>query len=206
MWRLWLMVGALLATASAGQTSAPGDIGVGRLLIATKDLGDPNFAETVILIVDYDSEKGASGLILNRRTKVALTKLFPDLKTAPGDPVYQGGPVEVSGAQALLRAHSKPENANRVFGDVYVTGSRDLIEKSVAAASDPSSFRLYVGYGGWGAGQLEREIDLGAWELLNGKTSIVFDDDPDSLWSRLEEMAHSRIAMSRAAVVPRRLN
>jgi putative transcriptional regulator len=205
MWRLWLIAGALLATAFAGQTNAPGDIGVGRLLIATKDLADPNFAETVILIVDYDSEKGASGLILNRRTTVALTKLFPDLKNAPGDPVYQGGPVEVTGAQALLRAHTKPENANRVFGDVYVTGSKDLIEKSVGA-SDPASFRLYVGYGGWGAGQLEREIDLGAWEVLNGKTSIVFDDDPDSLWSRLEEMAHSRIAMRRAARVPQRAN
>ena len=194
MWRLWRLMGALAAIALCGQNQDTEEIGVGSLLVANKELADPNFAQTVILIVDYDSDKGASGLILNRRTKVDLTKVFPDVKGAPSDPVYQGGPVEVNGAQALLRSHTRPENATHVFGDVYVTGSKELIEKSVAAAPDPARFRLYVGYGGWGPGQLEHEIDMGAWEVLNGKTAIVFDADPDSLWSRLEELTHSRIA------------
>ena len=123
MWRLWLLIGALALTALPAQNPSTDQIGVGRLLIANKELGDPNFVQTVILIVDYDGEKGASGLILNRRTKVELAKVFPDVKNAPSDPVYQGGPVEVNGAQALLRSHEKPGNASHVFGDVYVTGS-----------------------------------------------------------------------------------
>lgn len=201
MWRWCLILGALVTTAVAGQNAASMDVAVGRLLIATKSLADPNFERTVILIVDYDSDKGTSGLILNRRTSVALSKVFPDVKNVPGDPVYQGGPVEVSGAQALIRAHDKPENATQVFGDVYVTGSKELIEKMVGASPDPASFRLYVGYGGWGAGQLEHEVELGAWEVLNARAAIVFDDDPDSLWSRLDELAHSRIAMSLPPII-----
>jgi len=177
-------------------------LAVGKLLVAARELGDPNFAETVILIVDYDPDKGTSGLIINRRTDVPLSKVFPAIKTARNDPVYQGGPVETTAAQALLRASARPANATRLFGDVYVTGSKELIEKSVAAATASSSFRVYVGYGGWAPGQLEHEIELGAWDVLNGLPPIVFDDDPDSLWGRLEETAHERIVWKEAPILP----
>src|SRR5581483_2112201 len=181
-------------------------LGVGKLLLAAAELGDPNFAKTVILIVDYDPEKGTSGLVINHRSEVPLAKVFPDVKTAASDPVYQGGPVEPTAAQALLRSATRPESATRVFGDLCVTGSKELIEKCVAAAAAPSSFRLYVGYGGWGPGQLEHEVELGAWDVLNGRAAIVFDNDTDTLWKRLDEAAHSRIAwnlFSRPPQAPR---
>src|SRR5947209_3312411 len=97
MWWRLLIVAAVLSSLGFGQYvqyGAPKDVGLGRLLVANKALGDPNFAEAVILIVAYDPEKGTSGLILNRRTKVPLSKLFPDVKTASSDAVFQGGPVE----------------------------------------------------------------------------------------------------------------
>ncbi|HZU24693.1 MAG TPA: YqgE/AlgH family protein [Bryobacteraceae bacterium] len=196
MWRRTVGIAVLLGGVAFAQYGEMADLGAGKLLIAKPELGDPNFAHTVILIVDYDRDKGTSGLILNRRTDVALSKLFPDTKTASSDPVFQGGPVEETAAQALLRSATKLDNATRLFGSVYVSGSKELIEKTVAAAPPASEFRLYVGYGGWGPGQLEHEIALGAWDVLNGRSNIVFDDDPDSLWDRLEKLAHARIAMS----------
>src|ERR1700677_3003594 len=98
------------------------DLAVGRLLVASRDLGDPNFAKTVILLVHYDEDKGAVGLVLNKRTDVPISRVFHDLKEASGrsDPVYIGGPVELSSVLALLKSPAKPEGADKVFGDVYL--------------------------------------------------------------------------------------
>ncbi len=167
---------------------------VGRLLIARPQLPDPNFAESVVLILQYDEDKGAMGLIINRRTKVPLSRVFPQVKGAKADLVYEGGPVGTSSAQALLRSTEKPEGAVRVLGDVWATGSKERIEKSVTAGDASATFRLYAGYGGWGPGQLEHEIELGGWSVLRATAALVFDDDPDSLWQRLQHQTETRIA------------
>lgn len=176
------------------QYSANQELAAGKLLIAKPKLADPNFAETVVLIVEYDEDKGAMGLVLNRRTKVSLSRVFPEVKGAKTDPVFEGGPVDKSSAQALLRSREKPADATRALGEVWATGSKDRIEKSVAAGDPASIFRLYVGYAGWGPGQLEREIELGGWSVLRATASLVFDDDPDSLWQRLQHQTETRIA------------
>ena len=181
----------LLRPAQGGSTQ---DIGVGKLLIANPDLADPNFAQTVVLIVHYDDDKGAIGVILNRRTKVTLSKVLPEVKGAKDDPVYEGGPVETASAQALLRSREKLEGATRVVSDVYASGNKAVIEKLVASGMAPSEFRLYAGYAGWSPGQLEREIAVGGWSVLRANPKIVFDDDPDSLWQRLQHAAETRIA------------
>lgn len=170
------------------------ELAVGKLLIAKPELADPNFAESVVLIVHYDNDKGAIGLILNRQTKVPLSKVLPQVKGAKEDPVYEGGPVETATAQALLRSREKPEEATRVLGDIYASGSKDVIEKSVTAGASPSEFRLYAGYAGWAPGQLEREIEVGGWSVLRATTEIVFDEKPDSLWRRLQRDTETRIA------------
>ena len=188
MWRQLVLSPALLACGAA-QELAPG-----KILIAKPELADPNFAQTVVLIVHYDSGKGALGLILNRPTKAALSKVFPDVKGAKEDPVYEGGPVQSETAQAVLRSPEKPEGATRIFGDIYASGSKELIEKSVASGASPSTFRLYVGYGGWAAGQLEHEIEIGGWSVLRANASTVFDSDPESLWQRLQHDTETRIA------------
>ena len=98
----------------------------GRFLVASRDLGDPNFAQAVILLVQYSDEHGAMGLIVNRQTDVPLSRVFQDLKEAKDrtDPIYIGGPVERNSVMALLKSASKPEDAKRVFGDVYVISSK----------------------------------------------------------------------------------
>ena len=182
------------------QQGATQDLAVGKLLVAKPELADPNFAESVVLLVHYDDEKGAVGLILNRRTKVTLAKVLPNVKGAKDDPVYEGGPVETATAQALFRSREKPEGASRVLGDVYASGSKDVIEKFVSSGAKPSEFRLYAGYAGWAPGQLETEIAVGGWSVLRANVVIVFDEDTDSLWPRLQHAAGTRIAYCPPAV------
>src|SRR5580700_4245945 len=130
--------GALLLVACAPAFCQSDDLAVGKLLVASRDLGDSNFSQTVILLVRYGEEQGAVGLVINKRTDVPIQKLFQDLKEAKGrtDPVYIGGPVELTTVMALLKTSSKPEGAAKVFGDVYLIASRDLLTQTLASSAE----------------------------------------------------------------------
>lgn len=193
------VAGAFVAWISLAALSAAQSVASGDLLIATEKLGDPNFAETVVLITQHDEDDGTVGLILNRRTKIPLAKLFPDIKGAAPDPVFMGGPVSLTAAQAILKmAVAKPQ-ATHVLNNIYATGNKDMIEDSVRSHTKSSEFRLYLGYAGWAPGQLEAEIRIGAWTVLSTRPALVFDPDPDSLWDRLTHQSHMQIA---AVIVP----
>jgi putative transcriptional regulator len=141
------------------QYGAEAQVNVGDLLVANEKLGDPNFAETVVLITQRDEEEGTVGLVINRRSEIPLSRVFPDVKGAGSDPVYVGGPVSLSAVQALLRLSAQTDEATHIAGDVYASGSKQIIEKSVRSHIASSKFRLYVGYAGWGAGQLESKSE-----------------------------------------------
>jgi putative transcriptional regulator len=175
----------------------------GKILVASEKLRDPNFAESVILILQSDIEGGTVGLIINRRTDITISQIFPKTKDATADPVYMGGPVAVTAVEALLRLTEKADQTTHIMADVYATGAKELIDKSIASRVGPSRFHLYLGYAGWEAGQLEAEIQLGAWSVLNHDLKIVFDADPDSLWLRLKDESHMQIASARADRLPK---
>src|SRR5579863_2069101 len=160
------------------------DLGIGKLLVARRDAPDSTFAETVVLVVRY-SQGGTVGLMLNRRTEVPVSRALDPLKGASGrsDPVYAGGPVELPNVLALLRANVMPEGAEHVTGKVYLVSTGDRLEKTLAKRPDPADFRVYLGYCGWAPGQLENEISQGFWKVLNGSPDIIFDAEPDTLWS-----------------------
>jgi putative transcriptional regulator len=172
------------------------DLAVGRLLVASRDLGDPNFAKTVILLVHYSEDQGAVGLVVNKRTDVPISRVFHDLKEASGrnDPVYVGGPVELNSVLALLKSASKPEGADRVFGDVYLISNRNLLARTLASPAEATVFHTYIGYAGWKAGQLEHEVDLGAWHIMPGDVATVFHADPDAVWEHLIRRTETQIA------------
>jgi len=146
--------------------------------------------------VRYDEDKGAMGLVVNKRTDVPISRVFHDLKEASGrnDPVYIGGPVELNSVMALLKSASKPEGATRVFGDVYLISSKDALTATLASHAESSVFHTYIGYAGWSAGQLEHEVQLGAWHILPADAGIVFHADPDSVWPRLVRRTETQIA------------
>jgi len=172
------------------------DLAGGRFLVASRELGDPNFAETVVLLVRYGEQDGAMGLIVNRRTDLPVSRVFRDLKEAKGntDLVYMGGPVEPGVVLALLRSTSPPEEAQLVFGGVYLVSSKALLEKTLAAKAESSKFHVYLGYAGWGPGQLEHEVELGGWQVMPAAAAEVFHSDPESVWPRLIKRTEQRIA------------
>jgi putative transcriptional regulator len=168
----------------------------GVFLVASRDLGDPNFAHAVVLLVHYDDENGAMGLIVNRRTDVPLSRVFSELKEAKGraDQIYIGGPVETGGVLALLKSASKPKDSEPIFSDVYLISSKTLLAKTLADGVEASQFHAYLGYAGWAREQLEHEVELGAWHVLPADAGNVFHSDPDSVWLRLIRRTESRIA------------
>ena len=174
------------------------DLGAGKLLVASRDLADPNFAETVVLLVHYDAD-GVVGLILNRRTEVPLSRVFEDLKAAKGrsDPIYLGGPVETPSVFALLQSKEKPEGAEHIFGGVYLLSTKSLFEKAISARPDPGVFHVYLGYAGWTKDQLRMEVQLGAWFIFQADTRTVFDSDPDSLWWQMIRKTDLKLAESK---------
>jgi putative transcriptional regulator len=178
-----------------GGQYATGEIAAGNLLVANEKLGDPNFAESVVLIMQHD-DNGTAGLVINRRTHVSLSRVFPKLRGASEDPVYVGGPVEIEVVQALFRSPAKKDHMTHISGDVYVSGNKDAIEESITLRAAASKFHVYLGSAGWAPGQLAAEIRVGAWVVLGGGTRFVFDENPDSLWSRLIRESHMRIADS----------
>src|SRR5580704_13256272 len=190
------LLGALLLFACLPGFCQTDDLAVGRLLVASRDLGDPNFAKTVILLVHYKEDQGAVGLVVNKRTDVPISRVFHDLKEASGrgDPVYIGGPVELNSVLALLKSASKPEGADKVFGDVYLIANKDLLARTLASSAEANVFHTYIGYAGWGAGQLEHEVESGAWHIMSADLGTVFHADPDSVWPRLIRRTETQIA------------
>ncbi|MBZ5611160.1 MAG: YqgE/AlgH family protein [Acidobacteriia bacterium] len=199
----WRFSAAFFVLALAPVVAQVDQLAAGRFLVASRELGDPNFAEAVVLLLQYDAEQGAMGLIVNRRSDLPLSRLFQDMKEAKGrtDTVYMGGPVELTNVLALLWSRSKPEDAKRVFGDVYLVNSKDLLQKTLAAGVEADSFHVFVGYAGWGQSQLEHEVELGAWHILAADAGNLFSSDPDSVWQRLVRRTEMQIAYSARRVV-----
>jgi putative AlgH/UPF0301 family transcriptional regulator len=196
--RLWIIAAAaLLPTGGAAQSVRSEDLAAGKLLVASRDLLDPNFVQSVVLLVRHDDDS-VVGLIINRRTQIPLARVFPELKEAKGqaDPIYRGGPVERMAALALMRARTMPEEAEHIFANVSMISSRALLDKTIAARMDPSMFHVFLGYAGWTARQLRGEVELGAWHIFPGNAAAVFDPDPETLWSRLIHKTEERIASS----------
>jgi len=191
---VWLAVLCALAVIPAAAQDS--DLAAGKFLVASRALGDPNFSETVILLLRYDEDQGAMGLIVNRRSEVPLSRVFEDLKQAKGrtDPAYLGGPVETDNVLALLKSSDAPEDAQKVFGNVYLVANKELLEKTLAEKAEPSVFHVYLGYAGWGAGQLERELEVGAWHIMRPDAASIFAPDPDSVWQRLIRRTELQIA------------
>src|SRR5215470_17377910 len=168
------------------QTRNPKGLAAGKLLVASRDLGDPNFAHTVVLLIHYDTQ-GVVGLVLNRRTDIPLSRALDGVKAAKdrSDRVFLGGPVETPAVFALLQAKARIEGAEQIFDGVYLISAKPLFEQAISARPDPKVFHVYMGYAGWTKEQLQMEVQLGAWYIFPGDAATVFNSDPDSLWFQM---------------------
>jgi len=141
---------------------------VGRLLVATPALEDPNFRRCVVLVLDHDDD-GALGVVLDRPLDVPVAEVLPGWEGQVGRPgsVFGGGPVSTGAALgvAALRpgTPAAPLGWRRMFGD---TGLIDLDTPVQVVADAFAGMRIFAGYSGWGAGQLETEVEEGSWPAV----------------------------------------
>lgn len=191
-------VGALAFSIESGfaQGASGQAPGIGKLLVARRDAPDPVFGKTVILLVRYQRD-GTLGLIINRPTEIPVSRALQGVKGAEqrDEPVYAGGPVSTRTALALLRANVMPEEGvTHVHGKVYTITSQEFLEKTVQSKAGPAELRVFMGYSGWARGQLENEIESGFWHVLPADAGLAFDEEPETLWTRLVARAEQRIA------------
>jgi putative transcriptional regulator len=194
-------VGVLAGLCGAGMPlgAADDELAAGKILVADRNLRDPHFIGTVIVLINYDDD-GAVGVILNRQSETPITRILDGVKEAAGrqDLVFEGGPVETKSVLALTRSREKRDGLHHLFGDVYAILNEGPLKKTLASGVGSSLLRFYLGYAGWGPGQLDDEVDAGAWHILTGDANTVFDSDPDSLWDRLIRRSSLSLARSEA--------
>ena len=151
----------------------------GSLLIASPALADPNFARSVVLITEHGPD-GAMGVVLNRPSEVEVGDVAPELgEIAEGEPVFIGGPVQPQ-ALIVLAEFNRVEAAAWVVVDEigFVAAETEYSELSELVRRG----RVYAGYSGWGAGQLEGELEQEAWIVERPRQAELFAADPETLW------------------------
>lgn len=158
----------------------------GKFLVASREMSDPRFLETVILLVDY-GPNGAMGLIINRPTKTKLSHAFPDMEglRTRSDIFYMGGPVKMDQVFLLIRSDSAYEDSSNVFKDVYFSGSMTALQRMIDKGETGKRFRVYAGYAGWGPRQLDAEVALGGWHVMPADGESIFEKEPSQIWPEL---------------------
>jgi putative transcriptional regulator len=160
-------------------------LAAGKVLVMERDAPDPVFAESVILLIHYDTD-GVVGLMLNQSAEVPLSRLRELEGTRQrADSAYVGGPVEGGVVTALLRAASAPPDAMHVAADIYAVQSRKGLEAALKNSKGPADLRVYLGYCGWVIPQLKNEVRLGSWHIFEHGERFAFDSEPATLWKRL---------------------
>jgi len=158
-------------------------LGKGVFLLAAPSLRDPNFRQTVVLLCEHGPE-GALGVVVNRPTAMSISEALPQvpIMEGVGHVLYAGGPVQTNQVMLLYRGSRFPENAHHVFDGVCLGGDMGMVERILTASGNEEFFRAYLGYSGWGPGQLEGEMKSGSWILVPADPTWVFEKDASSVW------------------------
>jgi putative transcriptional regulator len=170
----------------------PAALAKGKFIISTPQLNDPRFREKVVLLLQYGEKSGSLGLILNYPTKVNLSDAFPkrNLFKRKSQQVYIGGPVGMKQVFSLIRLRGSTEDREmpelqKVFGDVYLTSGEENLETVVEKLKPYEELRVYIGYAGWAAGQLEFEMKTGHWLVWNADPAMIFNTNPAEVWPEM---------------------
>ena len=185
-----LILGPLLSWHSPIAAELNGDL-TGQLLVATEDMADPRFIETVIYIVRQNTE-GTFGLVINRPLGNGpiddLLKGFgAEAKQSKREvTVHYGGPVSTLQGFVLHSDDFMLDSSIKVKDGISMTSDIKMIE-AIASGKGPKQFLIMLGYAGWAPGQLEAEIKSNAWFVVAGEKSLIFDKDAEKKWQRASD-------------------
>jgi putative transcriptional regulator len=177
----------------------------GRLLVATPNLGDPNFERTVVLVLE-DGDEGALGVVLNRPSELDVAEPLPEWARAAASPpvVFIGGPVAPSAAVCLARLGSTGDargwqpllDPNGPSGGMRArVGTLDLDSDPDETIPRLDEIRVFAGYAGWGPGQLQREIDDGGWFVVDADAGDPLSPAPEDLWATVLRRQRGTLAL-----------
>lgn len=163
--------------------SEPPDIDLcNHFLISMPQMADQNFTQTLTYICDH-SREGAMGLVINRPLDLSLKEILAHLDmdtlalAQPTMPVYAGGPVQGERGFVLHSPSAKPWlSTHEIHPELHLTTSLDILE-AIARGEGPERYLIALGYAGWGAGQLEQEIQNNAWLSCPADADILFATD-----------------------------
>lgn len=174
----------------------------GSLLIAEPFLGDSNFERSVVLVCEHN-DSGTFGLVMNNLTNLNLSDIIEEIH--PDLPVFLGGPV---GQNTLHFVHRRPDlidDSIRIMDGLYWSGNFEQIKQAVNLGTlTDRDARFFVGYSGWGEGQLENELDQKAWIVSRTDADFLFDTPADEFWRGvLKRMGGEYRAIAHYPVDPR---
>nr|WP_245618517.1 YqgE/AlgH family protein [Knoellia aerolata] len=172
-------VGVQNGTVTADRTT-------GRLLVSTPHLDDGVFHRSVILMLQHDDD-GAQGVVLNKPLGAEVDAVLPGWGEHIASPqtLFQGGPVQVDSALGLVtvpREVGLPPGSQRLFGSVAII---DLDTPPLLVMPEVGGLRIFAGYAGWSAGQLEGELRRGSWFVVDSVPGDLLTADPEHLWSQV---------------------
>jgi putative transcriptional regulator len=160
--------------------------GRGKFLIAARKLIDPNFSETVVLLIDYGSH-GAMGVVINRPTPIKLSEVLPDIKGLKdrSDFLYIGGPVQRDRLMLMVKSPHRPKEGLAILEDIYIGAKPEVLQEMIDRSDPKERFRAFAGYAGWSPDQLDREVARGDWHILRADPVTIFDKDRSKIWPDL---------------------
>ncbi len=191
-------------SASGYEAGSMPPLGKGVFLVASPNLSDPHFHQTVVLICEYGPE-GTLGVIVNRPTELLLSEALPAIPVLKGTSyvLFAGGPVQPGGVLMLFRVAQAPADTRQVMEGIYLGGNMSTLERVITQPQPTETFRAFAGYAGWAPGQLEMELALGSWATVKADPVSVFDKDPATLWPELlEALWKPGVVRSREAPAP----
>jgi len=154
----------------------------GILLIAEPFLKDPNFLRTVVLLCRHNAEEGSFGFVVNKEYHQTLDELIPDL-TGFEWPVYAGGPVQIDTLHYLHEYQDLLPDCQKVCDGIYWGGDFELLKELIKNGSiEATKIKFFLGYSGWGVGQLDAEIDEKSWLTVAASEQLVFDIALEDIW------------------------
>jgi putative transcriptional regulator len=157
----------------------------GQLLIASPKIVDPNFRRVVVYMAEH-TDDGAMGLVLNRPAETTVAEAVPDLEWLAGDGdagVWVGGPVSTESV-IVLAEFADPASAALIVDDDLGFVPAEIDDRETFAAGVRRT-RIFAGHSGWGAGQLESELEEDSWIVEPARRTDVFTADPEALWSQV---------------------
>ena len=195
-------------TGTPARQTWPNTKNQGQFLVASRDLPDPLFHDSVVLMLPIKEGQLMVGLIINKPSKIKVRDVFPDSPALQkiDAMAYFGGPVDadVVARSAIFRSKTPPKDATLVFGDVYVSFDSDTIAALARNSQQAATLRVFLGRAQWDPAQFENEVARGSWHSLPASVDSIFSAFPENLWRALIDKAEPRpVVQNVPPLVPR---